>query len=289
MTPPASGERRSLLAGLIGSGIQASLTPAMHEQEGAAQGFRYVYRKIDLDVLGLGADALPQLLTAAEHMGVDGLNITFPCKQTVLPLLHELSDDAAALGAVNTVVLRGGRRVGHNTDCTGFENSFRRGLPEVRLDHAVLVGAGGAGSAVAHAAMKLGVDRLTILDVEPSRAERVAAGVVGRFGAGRATSSVDLAAAIAGADGLINATPVGMAKFPGSPVPDSLLRPDLWVADVIYFPLDTQLLRNAREVGCRTLAGGGMAVFQAVDAFRLITGAEPNAERMLAHFASLAG
>ena len=289
MTQRASAERRSLLAGLIGSGIQSSLTPSMHEQEGAAQGLRYVYRKIDLDPLRLGAEALPELLTAAERMGFDGLNITFPCKQAVIPLLDELSEDAAALGAVNTVVLHGGRRVGHNTDCTGFETGFRRGLPDVRRDRVVLVGAGGAGSAVAHAAMKLGVGRLTILDVEPARAERVATGVIARFGAGRAVVGTDLAATLAGADGLINATPIGMAKFPGSPVPAELLRPDLWVAEVIYFPLDTQLLRDAREAGCRTLGGGGMAVFQAVDAFRLITGAEPSAERMLAHFAALVG
>ena len=148
---PATNPRPSLLAGLIGYGIQGSLTPAMHEQEGAAQGLRYVYRRIDLQALGLGVEALPELLTAAERTGFDGLNITFPCKQAVIPLLHELSDDAAALGAVNTVVLRDGRRIGHNTDASGFAEGFRRGLPDVTLDRVVQVGAGGAGSAVAQA------------------------------------------------------------------------------------------------------------------------------------------
>ena len=89
-----SEHAKSLLAGLIGYGIQASLTPSMHEQEGAAQGRRYVYRKIDLQPLGLDAAALPELLTAAERMGFDGLNITFPCKQAVIPLLDELSTSA---------------------------------------------------------------------------------------------------------------------------------------------------------------------------------------------------
>jgi shikimate dehydrogenase len=279
----------SLLAGLIGYGIQGSLTPSMHEQEGAAQGLRYVYRRIDLQVLGLGAEALPELLTAAERMGYDGLNITFPCKQAVIPLLHELSDDAAALGAVNTVVLRGGRRVGHNTDASGFAEGFRRGLPDVQLDRVVQVGAGGAGSAVAQAAVKLGVQQLTVVDTEPARAAQVAADVSARFGAGRAVAGTDLAAALTTADGVINTTPVGMAKFPGTPVPAALLRPDLWVAEIIYFPLETELLRDARALGCRTLTGGGMAVFQAVDAFRLITGAEPDAERMQRHFASMVG
>jgi shikimate dehydrogenase len=278
--------RPSLLAGLIGYGIQGSLTPAMHEQEGAAQGLRYVYRRIDLQALGLSVEALPELLTAAERMGFDGLNITFPCKQAVIPLLHELSEDATALGAVNTVVLRDGRRVGHNTDSSGFAEGFRRGLPDVRRDRVVQVGAGGAGSAVAHAAIKLGVGQLTVFDTDPGRAQQVAADVVARFGAGRASAGTDLEAALATADGVINTTPVGMAKFPGTPVPAHLLRPELWVAEIIYFPLETELLRNARALGCRTLTGGGMAVFQAVDAFRLITGVEPDAERMQRHFAS---
>ena len=280
---------KSLLAGLIGYGIQASLTPAMHEQEGAAQGLRYVYRRIDLQVLGLGAEALPELLTAAERMGFDGLNITFPCKQAVIPHLHELSEDAAALGAVNTVVLRDGRRIGHNTDASGFAEGFRRGLPDVPRRHVVQVGAGGAGSAVAQAAVKLGVERLTIIDTEPQRAREVAAAVAARFGADRAEAGSDLGAALADADGVINTTPVGMAKFPGSPVPAALLRPDLWVAEIVYFPLETELLRSARAVGCRTLGGGGMAVFQAVDAFRLFTGREPDAERMARHFAEMVG
>src|SRR4051812_35620811 len=137
----------SRLAGLIGFGIQGSLTPAMHEQEGAAQGMRYVYRKIDLQQLGLDAQALPELLTAAERMSFDGLNITFPCKQAVIPLLHDLSEDAEALGAVNTVVLHGGRRVGHNTDASGFAEGVRRGLPGAPLSRGVQGGAGGGGPA----------------------------------------------------------------------------------------------------------------------------------------------
>ena len=147
-----------VLVGLIGAGIQASRTPAMHEQEGREQGLRYVYRLIDLQQLNLDVEALPELLLAAERMGFDGLNITHPCKQAVIPLLHELSGDARALGAVNTVVLRAGRRVGHNTDWWGFAESFRRGLPDARRGRVVQLGAGGAGSAVAHAALTLGAD-----------------------------------------------------------------------------------------------------------------------------------
>ena len=277
----------AILAGLIGSGIQASRTPAMHEREGAEQGLRLIYRLIDLDVLRLGPEALGELLTAAERMGFSGLNITYPCKQAVVPLLDQLSPDARALGAVNTVLLKDGQRIGHNTDCSGFAESFRRGLPDVRRDHVVQLGAGGAGAAVAHALLAEGVGRLAISDTNAARAEALATDLAARFGTGRAVAVGDLAAEVAAADGLVNCTPVGMAKLPGTPLPVALLRPALWVAEIVYFPLETELLRAARAIGCRTLDGGGMAVFQAVGAFRLFTGLEPDAARMQRHFAAM--
>lgn len=277
----------SFLVGLIGAGIQASRTPSMHEREGAEQGLRYAYRLIDLDKVDKGARALPDLIADAERQGFAGLNITHPCKQAVIPLLTDLSDDARALGAVNTVLLRDGKRIGHNTDWWGFAESFRRGMTGVRLDRAVQLGAGGAGTAVAHAALTLGVGQLTIFDVEAIRAQQVAANLGSRFGQDRVVAGTDLPAAMAQADGLIHATPTGMMKHPGLPLPAALLRPQLWVAEIVYFPLETELLRTARKLGCRTLDGGGMAVFQAVEAFRLFTGIIPDAERMSRHFTSM--
>ncbi|MGA3398546.1 MAG: shikimate dehydrogenase [Acetobacteraceae bacterium] len=277
----------SVLLGLIGAHLQASLTPAMHEMEGQAQGLRAIYKLIDLETLGLTEDALPDLLTAAERMGFTGLNITYPCKQTVLPLLHEISPDAQALGAVNTVLLRGGRRIGHNTDWWGFAENFRRGLPDVALRRVVQFGAGGAGAAVARAALTLGVQRLAIFDVDAERASALAARLGTQFGAAQVVVGTDMAADVAAADGMINATPVGMASHPGLPLPVELLRPALWVAEIVYFPLETALLRAARAIGCRTLDGGGMAVFQAVKAFQLFTGITPDAERMRRCFAAM--
>ncbi len=282
-------QRPAVLSGLIGSGIQASRTPVLHEREGAEQGLRLIYQLIDLDALGLGPEALPELLIAAERLGFAGLNITYPCKQAVIPLLHELSPDAQALGAVNTVVLRGGRRIGHNTDCSGFAEGFRRGLPGVARAQVVQIGAGGAGSAVAQALLAEGTGRLTIVDTDTARAAGLAGQLCARFGAGRAVAAELPAAALAAADGLVNCTPVGMAKLPGTPLPVALLRPELWVAEIIYFPLETELLRAARAIGCRTLDGGGMAVFQAVGAFRHFTGLGADAGRMLRHFAEIAG
>ncbi|MCF7202397.1 shikimate dehydrogenase [Pseudomonas oligotrophica] len=274
----------SVLAGLIGAGIQLSRTPALHEREGDAQGIRYLYRLIDLDQLKLDTGALPELLTAAEHMGFTGLNITFPAKQAIIPLLDELSDEARGIGAVNTVVLKDGKRVGHNTDALGFAEGLRRGLPGVARRRVVQMGAGGAGAAVAHALLAEGVGQLSIFEVEPARAQGLVDNLNASFGAGRAVVGRDLPAAMAETDGLVNTTPVGMDKLPGTPLPLTLLRPALWVAEIIYFPLETELLRHARALGCKTLDGGTMAVFQAVKAFELFTGVEADAARMQAHF-----
>jgi shikimate dehydrogenase len=280
-----SPETRSVLCGLIGSGIQASRTPRLHEREGAEQGLAFVYKLIDIAALGLGVEALPDLLTAARRFDFAGLNITHPCKQAVIPLLDELSADARALGAVNTVVFKDGRAIGHNTDWSGFAESFRRELMDAPRRSVVQFGAGGAGAAVAHALLTLDVGRLTIIDTDRARAEELAGELGRRFGAGRAVAGSDVAQAVGGADGIVNTTPLGMAKYPGMPLPASLLRPEQWVADIVYFPLETELLREARARGCRTMSGGGMAVFQAAGAIRLFTRIETDAARKARHFA----
>ncbi|HSE72392.1 MAG TPA: shikimate dehydrogenase, partial [Nocardioidaceae bacterium] len=206
-----------------------------------------------------------------------------------LPHLDAVSPDAEALGAVNTVVLAGGRAVGHNTDVTGFARSFARGLPEARTGSVVQLGTGGAGAAVAHALLTLGTDRLVLVDLDRTRAEALATALADRFGADRVTTATPgrLEDVADTADGIVNATPLGMAAHPGAPLDTGLLHPGLWVADIVYRPLRTALVRAAEEVGCPVLTGAGMAVFQAVDAFALITGREPDPDAMLADFADL--
>jgi len=186
-------------------------------------------------------------------------------------------------------VLRDGKRRGENTDWWGFAEAFRRNMAGVALDRVVQLGAGGAGAAVAHALLGLGVRQLTIQDVDAARAAALADSLSARAGAGRAVACTDLPAAMAAADGLVHCTPTGTAAHPGLPLPETLLRPALWVAEIVYFPLETALLRAARALGCRTLNGGYMAVYQAVEAFRLFTGTTPDAERMLAHFVGMGG
>ena len=274
----------SYLIGLVGSGIGPSASPALHEREADELGLRYLYRRLDLDVL---RRPVADVLAAARLAGFDGLNVTHPAKQEVVPHLDELSPEAAALGAVNTVVFDGGRAIGHNTDATGFARSLTRGLPDVRMDDVVLLGAGGAGAAVAHALLSLGTGRLTIHDVDGGRSAKLVDALRRRFGAGRAeTGDLD---AVHRADGLVHATPTGMAAHPGSPIPAELLRPGLWVADIVYRPLETALLAGARARGCRVLHGGGMVVLQAAESFRLFTGVEPDPARMLRHFDALEG
>jgi shikimate dehydrogenase len=275
------------LVGLVGRGIGASRTPAMHEREGARLGMQYTYVLIDFDQLGLADASLADVLAAAGASGFAGLNVTHPFKQAIIPHLDTLSRNAGAIGAVNTVVFSGGRTSGHNTDCWGFAESFRDGMPGVTLDRVVQFGAGGAGAAVAHALMELGIQQLSIVDSDADRAMQLAAAMAPLF-PGRVLAGSDVDAAVSAAHGIVNTTPVGMAKYPGMPFASELLSPSHWIAEIIYFPAETELLRRGRALGCRTLAGTGMAIYQAVRAFELFTGRAPDRRAMHAHFEAAA-
>ena len=279
---------KKLLIGLIGAGIQRSLSPALHEEEARHHGLRLHYQLIDLDAAGAGVEMLPELARVARVMGFAGLNITYPCKQSVIPLLDALSEEARSIGAVNTVVRDGKRLVGHNTDGSGWSWGFRRALPGADLSRVVLLGAGGAGSACADAVLRLGAERLVIVDQEPSRAAALAKRLNDQRAGDRASAAPDIEAAIRGATGLIQATPVGMAKLPGMPLAERLLQPSMWVSEIVYVPLETRLLKAARRIGCKTCDGGYMNVGQAVGAFKLFTGVDADPARMDAHFRQLA-
>jgi shikimate dehydrogenase len=277
----------SFVLGLVGAGISASLTPAMQEREGQESGVSLTYRLIDLDLLGLDASDLPDVLSWACRLGFDGLNITHPFKQAVVPLLDELSEDAEDLGAVNTVLFRDGRMLGRNTDWSGYSQAFRSVLPDAVHDRAVLVGAGGAGVAVGYGLLRQGAEHVAILDTATDRAKGCSERLAKRFGDDRVSVAHEFAEALDGAGGVVNATPVGMLGHPGSALPTNLLRSDLWVSDVVYFPLETELVASARSRGCRVLPGGGMAVHQAVGAFEYFTGLAPDPVRMMRHFEEL--
>ena len=278
------------LVGLVGQGIGPSLTPALHMAEGREHGLDYVYRTIDLTEIGVAPERIGEILEWARALGFNALNVTHPCKQLVIPHLDDVDGAAAALGAVNTVIF-GDRVVGYNTDAPGFATGFAEGLPGAGTGSVVLLGAGGAGAAVGHALLDLGVEHLSVVDLDVDRAAALARDLADRHTAARVDASAfdKLSILLPHSDGVVHCTPTGMADHPGIPFDEALLHAGLWVADIVYRPLDTALLKAARAAGCRTLDGGHMAVHQATTAFELITGITPNADRMSRHFRSLAG
>jgi len=272
------------LAGLIGADLGLSLARVVQEQEARELGVDYRYRVFDLHDDPAHGD-LGTTLTRLREKGYRGTNVTHPFKRAVVPLLDELSPDAEALGAVNTVVFSDGRMLGHNTDWYGFARSLEADLADAARKKVVQLGAGGAGVAVAHALLRAGVEDLVLLSRKASSAE-VTADSLRRIHPSatiRTDSLTALANHLGSADGLVNTTPVGMPAHPGSPVPTELLRRDLWVHDIVYMPMETVLLRDAGAAGCSTVGGGGMFVYQAAENFWLFTGIRPDPRRMLRH------
>lgn len=278
--------RRRILVGLIGAKIMGSLSPALHADAFAADGIDGYYHLMDVD--HLSERRLEFLLGAVKAAGFAGVNVTFPFKQEIMPLLDRVDAEAAEIGAVNTVTIAvDGGTTGYNTDRIGFRRSFEAGLGRAAAEGAtvVLIGAGGAGCAVAFALMDLGVASLVLHDRDRGRASGLMQTLNTHHGALRCRLAHDLDPEIEAADGVINATPQGMRGFPGNPVPVAALRAEHWVADVIYTPIETEFIKAASGKGARVLTGGGMCVHQAAAAFRLFTGIEPDVARMHRTFA----
>jgi shikimate dehydrogenase len=267
---------QKFLLGLIGAPIAHSAAPAMHEQAAAALGLSCRYQLIE--VAGAGRDELRGLLDNARSRGFAGVNVTYPYKETVIELLDRLAPEAQTIGAVNTVVVRDGLLSGHNTDTTGFATAV---APHLGGTGAVaLIGAGGVGKAIGLALTKLGIKDVRVFDSNSARADKLATELGGRG----VTVVNSVEAALDGADGLVNATPVGMLPDRGMPVPESSLHDGLWVVDAVYFPLMTPLLIAAKAKGARVMTGRELAIHQAVDAFRLFTGHTPSTDVMAEAF-----
>jgi shikimate dehydrogenase len=281
---PFTAQDSRFLTGLVGRDILASRSPWLHEQEADAQHVRLTYTLFDFTYREWNDGDLPTLLDAVERVGFAGVNVTFPFKQAVIAHLDDLSEGARRIGAVNTVSFAGGKRTGYNTDVTGFAESFVHGLPDVATDCAVQIGAGGAGSATAQALLESGVKQLILFDTDTERRDGLVAKLQDDFGQTRVAAGDDIAAAVKSADGIVNATPIGMAKLPGLPLAADLIEQRHWVADIVYFPLETELLREAKQRGCQTLNGSGMAIHQAAGAFEIFTGLRADRNRMQKSF-----
>ena len=281
-------DKNSIKVALIGSGTSQSRTPAMHMEEGKAQGIDYSYVRFDTLELPYRDLSLPELLKLAEKEGYAGVNVTHPFKMEVLRYLHNLSSEAQILNAVNTVVFKNARRFGYNTDYSGFRNAFQKNMVDAACDHVLLLGSGGAGSAVALALTDSDVRTLSLFDQSVDQATALA----NRLSPLRPGTQIEVLETLnnvvwKGIDGVVNATPMGMDKYPGAAIDVNYLAKNTWVADIVYFPLETELLRNAKNHGLRVMNGSGMAIGQAVDAFRHFTGLEPNPERFAKYFDQL--
>ena len=278
--------RRRMLFGLIGRNIQGSLSPPLFAEACAAAGIDGYYHLMDVD--RMPKRRLPELFDAIKAVGFAGINVTYPFKQEILPLLDAVDPEAAQVGAVNTAAIAAdGRTTGYNFDRRGWRNSFaeKLGADSARGKTVVQIGAGGAGRAVAFALMDLGAAVLVLHDIDGARANALQADVAKHYGSARCRVTADIERDIAAADGVVNATQLGMTGFPGNPVPVDALRATQWAVDVIYTPIETEFLKVAAAKGARTLNGSGMCVHQAAAAFALVTGVAPELARLYRAFA----
>jgi shikimate dehydrogenase len=273
---------------LLGDGIGESLTPAMHMLEGERLGLSYVYELFDIPADTFQTEGLVSFLVGLRAAGFDGLNVTHPYKQRVLGLVDDLSADAERIGAVNLITFDGERVAGHNTDWTGFRASLASQLDAPLSGTVLQIGSGGAGAATVYALLTMGADHVVIHDVDPSRARALADRYRPLFPQQQITATDGAVGDLwSQVTGVVHATPVGMDKHPGRPFDPALLSAGAWVAEVVYRPVETQLVVSARAAGHQVIDGSMMAVGQAIDSLRILTGLEPDADRVRADLLSL--
>ena len=268
-----------LKLGLIGTGIGRSRAPELHRLAGRICGIELGYELIDL--ASAPADAFDATLEACRAQGYRGVNVTHPYKERALAQVHVDSDSVRRLGAVNTVLFGDKDRPmrGFNTDYTGFMKAFAARFPGAPPGRVAIIGAGGVGRAIAFGLVALGARAIRLFDEDAQRCARLAESL-------RENAFVDVIVcerieqASAGADGLVNATPVGMHKYPGTPLPGELIGAQSWAFDAVYTPAETRFLRDARSAGLEVLGGYELFFHQGVDAFGLFTGVDPDEQKL---------
>jgi shikimate dehydrogenase len=265
--------------GLIGDNISRSQSPRLHVLAGRLCGLDVTYERL------IPADRGEDFETVFDRClaeGFRGINITYPYKERVVPLLQVRDPAIAAIGACNTVVFDAMPPAGYNTDYTGFVSAFRETFPNATPGKVAMAGAGGVGKAVAFGLAALGCERLLIFDRDHAKAEALFTSLA----AARFDMPVEIAPSIeeaaAEADGLVNCTPLGMVGYPGSAIPKALIGRQRWAFDAVYTPVETEFLLDARRAGLSIISGYELFFHQGVDAFRFFTGAEVDAAALRA-------
>ncbi|WP_027417707.1 shikimate dehydrogenase [Aneurinibacillus terranovensis] len=271
---------RTIFTGLFGHPVGHSLSPLMHNRAFEVLGLNYRYGAFDIH-----SSQLESAVAGIRSLGLRGVNVTVPYKVDVIPYLDEIDEEARLIGAVNTIVNENGRLIGYNTDGRGYVRSLIEecGL-QLEQESVLLLGAGGAARGVAVALLRTGVKRLTIANRTVKKAEQLALDLsrVSEQATGiRAISMEEVAGAITKSTILVQTTSIGMhPNIEESPIPSSLLHPDLLVSDLIYNPLKTKLQRDAEAMGTRTHSGVGMFIYQGALSFEYWTGREAPVEVM---------
>ncbi|MBZ9739859.1 MULTISPECIES: shikimate dehydrogenase family protein [unclassified Mesorhizobium] len=269
----SAGLTDAVRLGLIGDNIKRSRSPDLHRLAGRLSGLDVSYDLFIPREMGKDFDAV---FDACRDDGLRGVNVTYPYKEIVASRLLIHDDLTRRIGSVNTVVFGPRGSSGYNTDHTGFIAAYREAFGDMAPGSVGLIGAGGVGKAVAFGLLALGAEALTVVDSDAEKAHSLAAAIATASKGAVATSSrVDVDAAIGGAEGIVNCTPLGMHGHPGSPVRPQLLGKQRWAFDAVYTPVDTIFKQQAEAAGVKVLSGFELFFHQGIEAFRIFTGRAP--------------
>jgi shikimate dehydrogenase len=270
--------------GLIGDNIGASRAPLLHRVAGAQHGIEVTYDRLVPRDRGKDFDALFEDVAQA---GYRGINVTYPYKERAALRVSITDPLVQAMGAVNTVLFGSGRPLGFNTDYSGFLSAYRAARGDQPPGAVLLIGAGGVGRSLAFALAGLGAAELRIADLDEGRAAALAAALRGSFPALALTLGRDAAAMAQGAEGVVNATPVGMVGHDGTPLPAASMPTRGWAFDAVYTPVDTRFITAAAAAGLTAISGYELFIGQGVDAWRLFSGLPLDEARLRAELAAM--
>ena len=262
------------ILGVIGHPIEHSLSPAMHRAALKELGLDYHYDKFEVK-----PEELENFVSDARENFL-GFNVTVPHKVGIIKFLDNLSKEAELIGAVNTVKVENSSAKGYNTDGLGALRALQEAGQQANGKKVLILGAGGASRAISFQLAMEGAE-ISICDKAGDKAEELAAEIMKKLNKDVRILDFPIKEKLDEFDILINATPVGMSpNINNSPLPREFLNPSLTVMDIVYNPLETKLLKEARETGCKTVNGTGMLVNQGAESLRIWLGVEAPVETM---------